>query len=80
MVAEHHSRRKGVAYEALNLFMAYTVKHLVSTLLKDVAQRLNLLHCFCRSHIPYSLHCSIAYESKRLRPYLQLLYVFKMFI
>ena len=32
MVAEESSRRKGIAYEALTLFMAYCVKHLVSTL------------------------------------------------
>lgn len=30
MIAEEGSRRKGIAYEALTLFMAYCVKHLVS--------------------------------------------------
>lgn len=30
MIAEESSRRKGIAYEALTLFMAYCVKHLVS--------------------------------------------------
>lgn len=34
MVAETASRRKGVAIEALNIFMAYAVRHLVSALLQ----------------------------------------------
>ena len=34
MVAEAASRRKGVAIEALNIFMAYAVRHLVSALLQ----------------------------------------------
>ena len=31
MIAEKGSRRKGLAQEAVTLFMAYAVKHLVST-------------------------------------------------
>ena len=30
MIAEEGSRRKGLAQEAVTLFMAYAVKHLVS--------------------------------------------------
>ena len=47
-VAEAGSRQKGIACEALNLFMAYTVKYLVSTIPMKLAQILSLqLHCFC---------------------------------
>ena len=30
MVAEQASRQKGIAFEALNIFMAYAIKYLVS--------------------------------------------------
>ena len=33
MVADRNGRRKGVAFEALKLFMAYAVKYLVGLLL-----------------------------------------------
>lgn len=42
MIAEASSRRKGVAYEALNLFMAYTVKHLVSIFLMHLAHDMSV--------------------------------------
>ena len=49
MVAETASRRKGVAIEALNIFMAYAVKNLVSVLLQVPAVFL---------HPPLCTHCS----------------------
>lgn len=71
MVAEASSRRKGVAHEALNMFMAYTVKYLVSTLPIHLLHDLSLAYALLCSWLQtlcshHGLHCSPVFGSEHI--------------
>lgn len=75
MVAEAACRRRGVACEALNMFMAYTIKHLVSTLPVELAQSVSFAAALLLLVLQpsYSLdhpHCGTACQSKSQAPLL----------